>query len=353
MSRNIYQSVFVANNGAIKLGKHVSCDGPTEEPESLHIVSHAHGDHFEEKDVRDSILGKKKIVFSEITRELMRYCELNLSTNNGYLSQQDVSVPKKYDCGVTVTLKESKHILGSTQIQVDDPEIGSVGYSGDFNRGIEDFIEVDTLVLDATSVGDFERKWKMSDVLELLSKEIKASLQIGPVNICADNGLLQQIISEMDLRSSVPSVIGSHQIAHFSTIYDNYGYHQPKVLEKNSTEGKELRLTENYIWLGRRMNDFPGSKPKGTTYNIRNFGILNESPINQSRKVDNLYNVGLSCHATLEESLEYVSNVNPKVVITDSTRGGKNADTLANHINGKFSNIKATSSQSKNRYPEN
>ena len=35
----------------------------------------------------------------------MRYCELNLSANNGYLSQQEVSVPKIYDCGVTVTLK--------------------------------------------------------------------------------------------------------------------------------------------------------------------------------------------------------------------------------------------------------
>lgn len=345
--------VYVSNNGSIKLGKHVSCDGPADESESLHVVSHAHGDHFEEKDVKNSILNKKKIVFSEITRELMRYCELNLSSNNGYLSQQEVSVPKKYDCGVIVTLKESEHILGSTQIQVEDPEIGSIGYSGDFNRGIEDFIQVDTLVLDATSVGDFKRKWKMSNVLELLSKEIKESLQIGPVNICADNGLLQQIISEMNLRSSVPSVIGSHQISHFSTVYDNYGYYQPKVLEKNSIEGKELRMTGNYIWLGRSMSDFPGSKPKGITYNIRNFGILNESPINQSRNVDNLYNVGLSCHATLEESLEYVSNVNPKVVITDSTRGGKSADTLANHINGKFPNIKATSSQSINRHSEN
>ena len=92
-------------------------------------------------------------------------------------------------------LKESKHILGSTQIQVDDPEIGSVGYSGDFNRGVEDFIQVDTLVLDATSVGDFERKWKMDDVLEVLSKEIKKSLQTGPVNICADNGLSSKLLA--------------------------------------------------------------------------------------------------------------------------------------------------------------
>ena len=198
MSSHIYKAVYVANNGAIKLGRHVSCDGPTGETESLHIVSHAHGDHFEEKDVKESILSKKKIVFSEITRELMRHCELNLSSNNGYLSEQDVSEPKTYDCGVTITLKDSEHILGSSQIQVNDPEIGSVGYSGDFNRGIEDFIEVETLVLDATSVGDFERKWEMSSVLEMLSKEIKKSLQTGPVNICADNGLLQQIISEMD-----------------------------------------------------------------------------------------------------------------------------------------------------------
>ena len=350
MSSNIYQSVFVANNGAIKLGKHVSCDGPSGETESLHVVSHAHGDHFEEKDVKDSILAKKKIVFSEITRELMRYCELNLSANNGYLSQQDVSVPKTYDCGVTVTLKESKHILGSTQIQVDDPEIGSVGYSGDFNRGVEDFIQVDTLVLDATSVGDFERKWNMDDVLEILSKEIKKSLQTGPVNICADNGLLQQIISEMDLRSSIPKVIGSNQIAHFSKVYDDYGFHQPEVLEKNSTEGKELRISGNYIWLGRSMKDFPGSKPPGTTFYIRNFGILNESPINKSRKVENQYNVGLSCHATLDESLEYIRNVNPKIVITDSFRNQRGADTLANQINGKFADIKASSSQSINRH---
>ena len=98
------------------------------------------------------------------------------------------------------------------------------------------------------------------------------------------------------------------------------------------------------------MKDFPGSKPKGTTYNIRNFGILNESPINESRKVKNQYNVGLSCHATLEESLEYISNVKPKVIITDSYRNQKGANTLADHINGKFANIKATSSQSINRH---
>ena len=84
--------------------------------------------------------------------------------------------------------------------------------------------------------------------------------------------------------------------------------------------------------------------------NIRNFGILNESPINESRRVQNQYNVGLSCHATLDESLEYVRNVNPKNVITDSFRNQNGANTLAEHINGKFANIKATSSQSINRH---
>lgn len=350
MDNNLHDYVYVANTGAIKLGKHVSCDGPTEESESLHVVSHAHGDHFDEKDVKNSILNKKKIVFSEITRELMRYCELNLSSNNGYLSQQEVSKSKTYDCGVTVTLKDSEHILGSTQIQVEDPEVGLIGYSGDFNRGIEDFINVETLILDATSVGDFERKWNMSDVLEMLALEIRKSLQTGPVNICADNGLLQQIISEMDLRSSIPKVIGSNQIAHFSKVYNDYGFHQPEVLEKNSNEGKELRLSGNYIWLGRNMKDFPGSKPPGTTYYIRNFGIANESPINESRRVENQYNVGLSCHATLDESLEYVSNVNPKYVITDSSRNQNGAEILASHINAKFSNIKAASSQYINRH---
>ena len=67
---------------------------------------------------------------------------------------------------------------------------------------------------------------------------------------------------------------------------------------------------------------------------------MNESPINKSRKVENQYNVGLSCHATLDESLEYIRNVNPKNVITDSFRNQTGADTLANQINGNLQILK-------------
>ena len=42
-------------------------------------------------------------------------------------------------------------MLGASQIQVEEENGHRYGYSGDFNSDLDEFIDVDTLVLDATN----------------------------------------------------------------------------------------------------------------------------------------------------------------------------------------------------------
>ncbi len=316
--------------GSIYLGQKVVCDGKPTNNSLVNVFSHAHEDHVKNDLISEAYQQDKRVVMSEITRQL---CSTFMLVNLEYDFNLKVidDIEEQFD-GFTIKLVESKHILGSSQVEVNDEIYGKVGYSGDFGEKVNEYIDVDFLVLDSSYSGDFNnRRWTMDDAMEALVEDIKANIGKKDINLIADAGLLQNILSELNIWEDFPSVIGSKKEKGWCEVYASALFSQPKnVFIKGSDEERQLKFEENSIFTIGHSRSILGDIPKGLTYIVKNIGIENEEPINEIN--ENLKRVGISSHSTGRSVIEYVEKVNPQYVLTDSSRSPSNAKKLAKNI---------------------
>ena len=330
--------INVRNDGSISLNPKLACDGGTIADEVLHVVSHAHTDHFKPNKVVDTYNKGGLVLMTELTRRLLSYSPITLGEN--YLGLKTLNPGELIKLeGLDIKFLDNNHILGSIQVEVKDFDTNtSTGYSGDFNSDIIEFIDVDYLVVDATYNGDISnnREWSKDEAEATLLERISESLNSGPVNLIADSGLLNMIVHKLNITNSHEYIIGKKEVGHFSKIYDETGYEQPKVVEKESDIAKELYKNGKYLWIGNSLSDWPFDVPKGDTYLVKNFSPSNHESILPYGNNERMFRVSLTCHATQEEIYDYIKGVNPKVVITDSSRNQNGSLSLATNIRSKL-----------------
>ena len=79
------------------------------------------------------------------------------------------------------------------------------------------------------------------------------------------------LVHKLDIKQSQEYIIGKKEVGHFSKIYDETGYEQPLVVEKESEEAKNLYKSGKYLWIGNSLSDWPFTIPRGKTYVVKNF----------------------------------------------------------------------------------
>jgi Cft2 family RNA processing exonuclease len=330
--------INVRNDGSISLNPILACDGGTIDREILHVVTHAHTDHFKPSKVVDTYNKNGTVLMTELTRRLLSYSPITLGENYLGLKIVNPGEPLKIE-GLDIKFIENNHILGSVQVEVKDYEKNiSTGYSGDFNSEIIEFVDVDYLVVDATYNGDISqnRQWTKQEAEDELLQRINEDLNSGPVNLVADSGLLNLIVHKLNIKQSHELIIGKKEVAHFASVYDDTGYDQPKVVEKESEEAKTLYKKGKYLWIGNNLSDWPFDVPRGKTYIIKNFSPNNNKAITETARNENILRVSMTCHATQEEIYDYIRGVNPKAVVTDSSRNQNGSLSLAKNIRSKL-----------------
>lgn len=341
-----------SNQGTIKLGPTVIADGfieSSEEREEHHFISHAHTDHFRKSRIRKTWDLEKPIIATAPTLKLLEAYDINTSFNHQLVKTQNHGEIITYDSGTRVRLLENNHILGSVQIEV-EYEGQRFGYSGDFGENIEEYIDVDYLIMDATYAGhSVEKSWTRDDCLEELTERIHDASQSGPVNICGTSGLLNEIagfLGENGFWDDYKNVLGNKRVKHWCDVYSEYGYKQPTIITDDYEIGvyNEILSSKKYIQLVNRRNDFKRSVPDGTTFWIENRNINSEEPITQNNIHDRWYNVRLTSHAFADDIFSYVRNVNPKYIITDASRSETTAFELEKKLKQNFADIKIISS---------
>ncbi len=317
--------------GSIHLGNNVVCDGKTKDNTNVAVFSHAHQDHIHNDLIADAYNKDKRVLMSELTRQL---CSTFMLVNLEYdynLRVLNSNETESFD-GFSVKLIESKHILGASQIEINDDKIGMMGYSGDFGEDIDDYIDVDLLVMDSSYSGEHNnRKWSMEDAMEALVDDIKQNLGKKDINLIADAGLLQKILHNLDIWDEHPNVIGTKKEKGWCKVYEKAMYSQPNnIFLKGSEEERQLKFQEESIFTIGHSRSVLGDVPKGLTYLVKNIGIENETPINEVSP--NVKRVGVSSHATGRKVIEYVEKVKPEFVLTDSSRNQSNAEKLSKLI---------------------
>lgn len=320
----MYELIDVTADGAVMLGPHVVCDGFIRNA-AVRVQSHIHVDHMHEF---SSSKGFQDIVCSEPTHQLLCALEdADLPFRVNFKSVQFGSEIVFQDC--SVTLLPNDHMLGSVQVGVQLEDGTRVGYSGDFTWPMDEVMEVDGLVLDATygnpgSVRQFSQGECELALVDLVSR----SLGRGPVHIIAHRGTLQRAVQA--LAGTVESVIvGSSQQVLEAQVYRANGYAIGDILDVNSHEALEAMQSGRFIRVFGTGDKRPVEPGLVTSIVCSAYMTDPASPVMEYS--DRAYRVALSNHADFEGTLEYVQATGAQHVVTDNARGPHGA-TLALEI---------------------
>lgn len=322
------QKVCITQQGAVLLGKYVVCDGFDWDRE-VAIVTHIHKDHIAHF---DECHGYYNLIFcSPETKELLialRGDWLRLKRNLIALPYKD-PYPYKEE---RITLYPARHILGSSQVLVENQDGVRIVYSGDFDFPNTKPIKADILIVDAT-FGDPTQvaKYNRDQMVDYLVSLTKKELEFFSVCILAHRGKLQEVMNILSDAGLTVPFLCAPDIFKMSKVYPNYGIDVGNVLSLENSAAQEI------IARGERHILFQLLGPKV-------FPPTHYTKIRASRwgttqpfyKVAHDYHiVALSDHADFNGILEYVQESRPKLVITDNYRAGS-ADSLAQAIRNEL-----------------
>lgn len=315
--------VTLKSDGGILLGDTVSCDGfAWQRP--VRVQTHIHADHMVGFDTSKA---NQTLLMSTETRDLLFAifnADLPYRTNV-------IALPfrRKYNTdSETIELLPSNHMLGGAQVSVTCLDGFRVGYSSDFFWPIDDVIQVDELLVDATYGNPLGiRRYDQQRVDELLISVAAGYLRQGrSTAIIGFNGRLQYVMHLLKEMSAYP-VICSAKSFPLVDVYRQHGYPTPSVLNASSTEALDLLRRKEpclaFVTLHERRH-LPW---------VDRFAKISLSAYmtNASQPLV-MYDNGDCCialtdHADFLGTVEYVRATGAKAVWTDPRTG--DADALA------------------------
>lgn len=321
----------IRNNGAVIIGKHLSCDCFDEE-RSAGAITHFHGDHI--RSLESSLQFYDDIFVTHATRDVLIAIKGDWLKYKRNLKAKACMNPFDY-LDEKITFYPVVHTLGSAQILVESDSC-RILYTGDFREGTSP-IEVDILVIDSTYGSPaFNKTYPRDFAIKTLVSEVKERLGIGPVCIKANRGKLQEsmnILYKADLK--VPFLFHK-KVVRISNVFKDYGMEVGDFIQIGTGEAEEII---------RRKQPHIAFYPLGSKVHAEEIYLLisisdwdTTKPI-YSKIADKKYIIGLTDHCEFNGLMEFVKQCRPKFVITDAYRCG-NAEVFARNIERRL-NIEA------------
>jgi putative mRNA 3-end processing factor len=308
----VNERALVTKTGAVLLGDSVACDA-FDGSRPLRIVTHAHADHL--GGLRKSLKCCEKVLMTSATRDLAETLNDSLKLRNAPIETVEYGKPVKYG-DEKITLLKADHILGASQVLVEDAGGIRIAYSGDFRIENTPVVECDVLVVEATYGTPSCRRNFDVDIRELLVSMIEKRLRGGTVYVFGFHGKLQevmQILRKADVE--VPFVM-PERVYEVSKVCEKHGMNLGCRSLSTDKEGHEL---------------LDGNLPCVAFYHMnsrQHVGLRNaricvsgwefHSPCRQIGDREHL--VALSDHSDFDGLIEYVKRSKAKQVITDNYR---------------------------------
>jgi putative mRNA 3-end processing factor len=320
------ERALVTKSGAILLGDSVACDA-FDGTRPLRVVTHAHADHL--GGLRKSLKCCEKVLMTKATRDLAMTLDNSLKLKEKPVHCLEYGKVLKYG-DEKISLVRADHILGASQVIVEDAGGIRIAWTGDFRIDDTPVVDCDVLVVEATYGSPSCRRNFDVDVRKLLVSMIERRLRGGTVYVFGYHGKLQEVMQLLrDADVAVPFVMPER-------VYD-----VTKVCEKHGMRLGDLSLSSSAE--GHELLD--GNLPCVAFYHMnsrQHVGLRNaricvsgwefNKPCRQIG--DREYLVALSDHSDFDGLLEYVKRSKAKQVITDNYRS--NGDALAKEINKRL-----------------
>jgi putative mRNA 3-end processing factor len=230
-----------------------------------------------------------------------------------------------------ITLHKADHILGASQVLVEDAGGIRIAYSGDFKLDSTQVVECDVLVVDATYGTPQCRRHFDVDVKELLVSMIEQRIRGGTVYVFGFHGKLQEVMQILtDADVTVPFVMPEH-VYNVSKVCEKHGMHLGCLTSSTSKEGHTL-LNENLPCVAfYHVNQRQHVGLKNARICVSGWEF--HKPCRQIG--DREYLVAFSDHCDFDGTVEYVKQTRAKQVITDNYRGGY-GEVLACELNKRL-----------------
>ncbi|MCL2477589.1 MBL fold metallo-hydrolase [Candidatus Bathycorpusculum sp.] len=311
----------ITKNGAILLGDNVACDAFDIRP--IRVVTHAHADHL--YGLRKSVKCCEKVLMTKATRDLCKILNRGLNLSEVSVYPLEYNTPLKYG-DETITLLKADHILGATQVLVEDAQGIRIAWSGDFRLEGTQAVDCDVLVVEATYGRPSCRRNFTVDVRALLVEMVEKQLRSGTVYVFGYHGKLQEVMKILrDADVQVPFVM-PELVYDVTQVCQTHGMMLDPISHCADKDGQNL-IADNLPCVAfYHMNQ---RKHVGLhNPRICVSGWEFQKPCRQISDREHL--IALSDHSDFDGLIEYVRRTNAKQVITDNFRS--DGDALAKEI---------------------
>ncbi len=308
----------ITENGAVLLGRTVSCDAHYERP--VRIITHAHSDHI--LNLSESLRLCNTILATPITKDIVAI--LKGEKHYTRITTLEYGVPFEFE-GERVTLYPAHHIAGSAQVLLERRDGRRILYTGDFKFPPVTPIEAEIIISEATYGNPaFVRSFRDSVESEFIGL-VKSSLRDGPVYIFGYHGKLQEVVKLLnDSDVSAPILVPEKVF---------------RILKACQAQGMGLR---NFFQSSSENGELIMDSPHIGLYHIGASRWISGGAVKivlsgwqfdvACKKIgEHEYQVALSDHSDFEQLMEYFSAAHPRLVITDNYRSG-DAPVLAREI---------------------
>ena len=328
----LFSKVRINKKGAIILGNSVVCDGFESDLHAA-VFTHIHKDHIS-KDF-ETCMHRYDVYTSKTTEKLLEAITEDIYRGRTQFHSIDYNSPCMIKCGDKgdlLTLIESKHMLGASQVFLKTWDKFKILYSGDISPNDKP-PQCDILVLDSTHGTPIYDKNIESDSLNRrLLDFVNNAIDNGkPVCVHAHRGKLQYIMHLLTLDDNIPvsvPFIAKATDARLAGVYTNSGMKIRKIHVSDTYEGNEIRYGE-YPYVEFKTGFEKSLKEEhGEVQTLCVAGRPGKYVMNNTEQE---CWIASDAHAEFSAILEYVKKANPRIVITDNIRSKHGVD-LAEHI---------------------
>ena len=306
------ERALVTKTGAVLLGDSVACDA-FDGSRPLRVVTHAHADHL--GGLRKSLKCCEKVLMTTATRDLAETLNDSLKLRNAPVETVEYGKTIQYG-DEKITLLKADHILGASQVLVEDAGGIRIAYSGDFRLENTPVVECDVLVVEATYGTPSCRRHFDVDVRDLLVSMIEKRLRGGTVYVFGFHGKLQEVMQLLRKADVEVPFVMPDRVFEVSKVCEKHGMNLGCLSLSTDKEGQEL---------------LDGNLPCVAFYHVnsrQHVGLRNSricvsgwefhTPCRQIGEREHL--VALSDHSDFDGLIEYVKQSKAKQVITDNYR---------------------------------
>jgi putative mRNA 3-end processing factor len=296
----------VADNGAVLLGRSLTCDAHYRRP--VRLVSHAHADHLQH--LAASLRECREVLATPLTRDFLGV--LRGSRKAHRLRPLAYGELFSFE-GERLTLFPAGHIAGSAQALLETREGIRIAYTGDVKSPPAEVLRADILVIEATYGRPEQVRPFRDEVEERLIELAHVLLKQGPVTILGYHGKLQEAVGILARGGFQEPIVAPDRIFALLELCGRHGQSLGRFHERDSPEG-QAALQGRHIALQHLA---VRSKAEGSSRIILS-GWQFDAPVR--RLNGNTWQVALSDHADFDQLMEYVRASGAQRVIADGFR---------------------------------